>query len=380
MNLLTAKKKYGIYMSLFFLFFLAPLGTISYIAYLFFSGIILKKAVYITIGTLCAVSFMAAVIIREGVREERENKEAELAMSGKGKTFRNMTKQERDQARLQNMMKNESLLSSTEYKNAVKKGVKNPDQELQKMIGLQDVKKEILRYKAQIQKKKSYKGSKHMCFLGNPGTGKTTVAGILTAYLHQFGYIRKNEYISVDGNFFKSGEDPIARTKLLLAKAKGKVLFIDEAYSMVQGDPRGQEILATVLNEMENNREEIIVILAGYKKEMKDLFRANSGLASRIKNYFMFEDYSMDELKQIFVGLINAENMVVTAEAMNLVEDALYRKRRQSNFANARTVRNFAEKCLTEHSYNLMANNHDKKYQLVEQDIVSDTKEDDYFA
>lgn len=131
---------------------------------------------------------------------------------------------------------------------------------------------------------------------------------------------------------------------------------------------------------MENNREDVIVILAGYKKEMKELFQANSGLASRIKNYFMFEDYTMEELKQIFNGFINAENIVVTAEAMDYVETTLYRKRGQTNFANARTVRNFAEKCITEHEYNLMAQNHDKKYQLLVQDIVSDEKEDEYFS
>lgn len=367
-------------MMLCLLFFFVPFGLISFVAYLYFVGIILSKTIYAILGIGCLIGFMAFIILRERVREERENREAERAMSGKGKTFRNMTKQERDAVRLQNMMKNESLLSSIEYKNIVKKGSKNPDEDLEKMIGLADVKKGILRYKAQIQNKKKYKGSKHMCFLGNPGTGKTTVVGILTAYLHRFGYIKKNEYISVDGNFFKSGEDPIARTKILLAKAKGKVLFIDEAYSMVQGDSRGQEILATVLNEMENNREDVIVILAGYKKEMKELFEANSGLASRIKNYFMFEDYTMEELKQIFNGFINAENLVVTSEAMDYVENVLYRKKNQSNFANARTVRNFAEKCIAEHEYNLMAQNHDKKYQLLVQDIISDDKEDEYFS
>lgn len=377
---MNAEKKYIIWMSLFVTFFFIPLGLISFVGYLYFTGTILTKNAYVILGTTCLVSFMIAIVVRERVRTERGNREAERAMSGKGKSFRNMTKQERDAVRLQNMMKNESLLSSVEYKNALKKGSKDPDQDLKKMIGLVDVKKGVLRYKAQIQNKKKYKGSKHMCFLGNPGTGKTTVVGILTAYLHKFGYIKKNEYISVDGNFFKSGEDPIARTKILLAKAKGKVLFIDEAYSIVQGDPRGQEILATILNEMENNREDVIVILAGYKKEMKELFQANSGLASRIKNYFMFEDYTMEELKQIFNGFINAENIVVTAEAMDYVETSLYRKRGQTNFANARTVRNFAEKCITEHEYNLMARNHAKKYQLLVQDIVSDEKEDEYFS
>lgn len=377
---MSSEKKYILCMMLCLLFFFVPFGLISFVAYLYFMGIILSKTIYVILGIGCLVGFMAFIILRERVREERENREAERAMSGKGKTFRNMTKQERDAVRLQNMMKNESLLSSVEYKNIVKKGSNNPDEELEKMIGLADVKKGILRYKAQIQNKKKYKGSKHMCFLGNPGTGKTTVVGILTAYLHRFGYIKKNEYISVDGNFFKSGEDPITRTKILLAKAKGKVLFIDEAYSMVQGDSRGQEILATVLNEMENNREDVIVILAGYKKEMKELFEANSGLASRIKNYFMFEDYTMEELKQIFNGFINAENLVVTAEAMDYVEHVLYRKKNQSNFANARTVRNFAEKCITEHEYNLMAQNHNKKYQLLVQDIISDDKEDEYFS
>lgn len=138
---MSAKKKYIIWMSLFVAFFFIPLGLISFIGYLYFTGTILTKNAYVILGTACLVSFMVAIVIRERVRTERENREAERAMSGKGKSFRNMTKQERDAVRLQNMMKNESLLSSVEYKNALKTGSKNPDQDLKKMIGMADVKK-----------------------------------------------------------------------------------------------------------------------------------------------------------------------------------------------------------------------------------------------
>lgn len=377
---MNAEKRYIIFFTLFLVFFFTPFFGIGLLGYLFMTGTIFSKMVYLLAGIAGFISFMTAVIIRERLRTEREAREAERELCGKGKSYRNMTKQERDVVQMQKMLQNESLLSSTEYKNILKRGPKFPDEELGKLVGLTEVKKGVLRYKAQIQNKKSYTGSKHMCFLGNPGTGKTTVAGILTAYLHRFGYVRKNEYISVDGNFFKSGTDPIARTKMLLGRAKGKVLFIDEAYALAQGDGAGKEILATILNEMENNREDTIIILAGYKKEMKELFDMNSGLASRIKNYFIFKDYSMEELKQIFNGFINRENIVVTGDAMELVEDVLYRKRRQKNFANARTVRNFAEKCLTEHNYNLMTQIHAQKYSLLPQDIVTTFEEDEYFS
>ena len=221
-----------------------------------------------------------------------------------------------------------------------------------------------------------------MCFLGNPGTGKTTIAGILTGFLYQYKYIKRNEYIYVDGNFFKSGEDPIARTKMLLTRAKGKILFIDEAYSLVQGDyGLGQQLLSTILNEMENERTNMIVILAGYKKEMKGLFNSNSGLASRIKNYFMFEDYTIEEMQRIFINLIYAENMVVDLEALERLEKILLSKKESSNFANARTVRNLAEKAITEHFYNLDVGNisNDNKYRLVAEDIVNDRSIDNYF-
>jgi len=132
---------------------------------------------------------------------------------------------------------------------------------------------------------------------------------------------------------------------------------------------------------MENERTNMIVILAGYKKEMKGLFNSNSGLASRIKNYFMFEDYTIEEMQRIFINLIYAENMVVDLEALERLEKILLSKKESSNFANARTVRNLAEKAITEHFYNLDVGNisNDNKYRLIAEDIVNDRSIDNYF-
>lgn len=338
---------------------------------------------------LCFGAFSVSLVlagigfaIRTALRNAREEKWAENIKRGKGKNYKRMSKQERQEVETQMAMQNESLLSSAEYKNILKRGAKKPEEELQGLVGLEGVKQKVLRYQAMIAGK-SHPVSMHMCFLGNPGTGKTTVAAILTGFLYRYKYIRKNEYICIDGNFLKSSADPIARTNLLLSRAKGKVLFIDEAYAIVQGDTgMGQQILATLLNEMENQRDNMIVILAGYKKEMKALFNANSGLKSRINQYFLFDDYTMEEMKQIFTNFMHKENLAVSLDAWDRLESVLSKKKESHNFANARTVRNIAEKAIMEHEYNVKAKKipSSDTYRIVAQDIVSEKKIDDYFA
>lgn len=361
------------------LFFIIPIIGWSSLIWLSINDYHFTQLTYILAGVIGFVFWIGCFVLRSFLRKERLEQATRQLKSGKHKY---LTKQQRDAAAQMQLLKNESLLSDAEFKSIVKKGSKHPEEDLNDLIGLTKVKQEVLRFKSQIKDKKHPINNMHMCFLGNPGTGKTTIAGILTGFLYQYKYIKRNEYIYVDGNFFKSGEDPIARTKMLLTRAKGKILFIDEAYSLVQGDyGLGQQLLSTILNEMENERTNMIVILAGYKKEMKGLFNSNSGLASRIKNYFMFEDYTIEEMQRIFINLIYAENMVVDLEALERLEKILLSKKESSNFANARTVHNLAEKAITEHFYNLDVGNisNDNKYRLVAEDIVNDRSIDNYF-
>lgn len=361
------------------LFFIIPIIGWSSLIWLSINDYHFTQLTYILAGVIGFVFWIGCFVLRSFLRKERLEQATRQLKSGKHKY---LTKQQRDAAAQMQLLKNESLLSDAEFKSIVKKGSKHPEEDLNDLIGLTKVKQEVLRFKSQIKDKKHPINNMHMCFLGNPGTGKTTIAGILTGFLYQYKYIKRNEYIYVDGNFFKSGEDPIARTKMFLTRAKGKILFIDEAYSLVQGDyGLGQQLLSTILNEMENERTNMIVILAGYKKEMKGLFNSNSGLASRIKNYFMFEDYTIEEMQRIFINLIYAENMVVDLEALERLEKILLSKKESSNFANARTVRNLAEKAITEHFYNLDVGNisNDNKYRLVAEDIVNDRSIDNYF-
>lgn len=361
------------------LFFIIPIIGWSSLIWLSINDYHFTQLTYILAGVIGFVFWIGCFVLRSFLRKERLEQATRQLKSGKHKY---LTKQQRDAAAQMQLLKNESLLSDAEFKSIVKKGSKHPEEDLNDLIGLTKVKQEVLRFKSQIKDKKHPINNMHMCFLGNPGTGKTTIAGILTGFLYQYKYIKRNEYIYVDGNFLKSGEDPIARTKMLLTRAKGKILFIDEAYSLVQGDyGLGQQLLSTILNEMENERTNMIVILAGYKKEMKGLFNSNSGLASRIKNYFMFEDYTIEEMQRIFINLIYAENMVVDLEALERLEKILLSKKESSNFANARTVRNLAEKAITEHFYNLDVGNisNDNKYRLVAEDIVNDRSIDNYF-
>lgn len=318
-------------------------------------------------------------ICREKARKKRDEERAKAILNGSGKTYKNATKQERMAMDKELALKSDRVLSSSEFLSTIKKGSDSPEEDLDSLIGLKTIKSSVLRFKAQaeLMKKDKKDYSLHSVFLGNPGTGKSTVSAILTGILYDLGFIKKNEFVYIDGNFLNSSEDPVLRTRILLSRSKGKVLFIDEAYVMA----KSHEILATFLNEIENNRDSLIVIIAGYKKEMKELFSANSGLSSRFKNYFMFEDYDENELLEMFGNLINRENLIFDYSASERLKDVLIAKRRSKAFANGRTIRNLAEKAIIEHKYrvdNGLCPLPDK-FKLTAEDIVVEDEIDDYF-
>ena len=198
----------------------------------------------------------------------------------------------------------------------------------------------------------------HMVFLGNPGTGKTTVARIIAEMLYNLKYVKQNKLIEV------SSKDLVAEyvgqtapnTMAVIQKALGGVLFIDEAYSLASGHGQGnsynEEAIATLIQAMENYRDEIVVIFAGYTKEMQDFLNANSGIVSRIGYTIEFEDYTTDELIQIFKMNMEKSGFTVTKEAYKKVEDIINEYRDTKNFGNARFVRNIYEKSIVKHASN----------------------------
>ena len=187
--------------------------------------------------------------------------------------------------------------------------------------------------------------SLHMCFTGNPGTGKTTVAMRMAEILHRLGYVRKPQVISVtrDDLVGQYIGHTAPKTKEVLKKAMGGVLFIDEAYYLYRPENErdyGQEAIEILLQVMENHRDDLVVILAGYKDRMDTFFRSNPGMSSRIAHHIDFPDYSEAELADIAGKMVGAMNYRLDAGAAQAMEDYIRLRRRQPHFANARSIRN----------------------------------------
>ena len=187
--------------------------------------------------------------------------------------------------------------------------------------------------------------SLHMCFTGNPGTGKTTVARRMADVLYSLKYIRRNHVVTV------SRDDLVGqyightapKTKDVLKKAMGGVLFIDEAYYLYRPENErdyGQEAIEILLQVMEDNRDDLVVILAGYKDRMDTFFRSNPGMASRIAHNIDFPDYAADELFAIAGIMVAAMNYRFDDAGAAAMEEYIARRMQQPRFANARSIRN----------------------------------------
>jgi len=185
----------------------------------------------------------------------------------------------------------------------------------------------------------------HMSFTGNPGTGKTTVALRMASILHKLGYVRKGHLVSVtrDDLVGQYIGHTAPKTKEVLKRAMGGVLFIDEAYYLHRPENEkdyGQEAIEILLQVMENQREDLVVILAGYRERMDKFFASNPGFRSRIAHHIDFPDYDDTELLAI-AETIAAENQYkLSPEARTAMTDYIARRRQQPNFANARSIRN----------------------------------------
>jgi probable Rubsico expression protein CbbX len=187
--------------------------------------------------------------------------------------------------------------------------------------------------------------SLHMSFTGNPGTGKTTVALRMAAILHRLGYVRKGHLVSVtrDDLVGQYIGHTAPKTKEILKKAMGGVLFIDEAYYLYRPENErdyGQESIEILLQVMENHRDDLVVILAGYKDRMDTFFRANPGMSSRIAHHIDFPDYTQPELLAIAERVVASMNYRLDSAARAALTEYIARRVTQPHFANARSIRN----------------------------------------
>ena len=233
-------------------------------------------------------------------------------------------------------------------------GVKEVLAELDRdLIGLAPVKKRIRETAALLLVERARRSmglaheapTLHMSFTGNPGTGKTTVALRMADLLHRLGYIRKGHLVSVtrDDLVGQYIGHTAPKTKEILKKAMGGVLFIDEAYYLYRPENErdyGQEAIEILLQVMENQRDDLVVILAGYAQRMDRFFESNPGFRSRIAHHIDFPDYTDDELLGIAEKMLDQQNYRLDPVAQKSLADYIARRRTQPHFANARSIRN----------------------------------------
>lgn len=187
--------------------------------------------------------------------------------------------------------------------------------------------------------------SLHMCFTGNPGTGKTTVALRMAEILHRLGYVREGHLVSVtrDDLVGQYIGHTAPKTKEVIKKAMGGVLFIDEAYYLYKPENErdyGAESIEILLQTMENNREDLVVILAGYKDRMDKFFHSNPGMRSRIAHHIDFPDYGADELVAIAKLMLASQNYCFSTAGEEAFGKYIRLRMKSEHFANARSVRN----------------------------------------
>jgi probable Rubsico expression protein CbbX len=233
-------------------------------------------------------------------------------------------------------------------------GVRELLEELDRdMIGLKPVKQRIRETAALLLVERARRSlglshqtpTLHMSFTGNPGTGKTTVALKMAGLLKRLGYVRKGHLVSVtrDDLVGQYIGHTAPKTKEVLKRAMGGVLFIDEAYYLYRPDNErdyGQEAIEILLQVMENNRDDLVVILAGYGDRMDQFFTSNPGFRSRIAHHIDFPDYSDDELLRIARHMLAEQNYTLSPSAETAFADYIARRRMQPHFANARSIRN----------------------------------------
>ena len=217
------------------------------------------------------------------------------------------------------------------------------DEELDALVGLDDIKKTVKKIRAYVKKNAGQQFNLHMCFYGNPGTGKTEVARIVSRLLYEAGALKEAKTIEVNpGSLISSyvgGTGPL--TERYVKDAMGGVLFVDEAYGLLQRG--GEDAVSVLLKEMEDKRGKFCVILAGYKNETKKLLASNPGFASRIQFELDFPDYTNADLSKIAVKMLEKKNYRITDDALKKILQIIDYERKKDTFANARTLRNILD-------------------------------------
>ncbi|MGZ6366035.1 MAG: CbbX protein [Ktedonobacteraceae bacterium] len=238
----------------------------------------------------------------------------------------------------------------------------------QELVGLKSVKTRIREIAALLLIDRMRRGmglsarppSLHMSFTGPPGTGKTTVAMRMATILHRLNYVRKGHLVAVtrDDLVGRYIGHTAPKTKEVLKRAMGGVLFIDEAYYLYRQENErdyGQEAIEILLQVMENQRDDLVVILAGYKDRMDTFFQSNPGISSRIAHHLEFPDYTLNELLAIAQLMLSEQMYRLSPEALQAFEAYLTRRRHQPRFANARSVRNALDRARLRQANRLFA-------------------------
>ncbi len=221
----------------------------------------------------------------------------------------------------------------------------------------------------------------HMCFTGDPGTGKTTVALRMADLLKCLGYLERGHLVAV-GREDLVGQyvgHTAPKTKEVLKRAMGGVLFIDEAYYLYRAENErdyGQEAIEILLQVMENQRQDLVVILAGYKDRMDTFFQANPGMSSRIAHHIDFPGYTLSELEQIGTLMVGRAGYELSPAARATFRDYLARRQQQPRFANARSVRNALERARLRHASRLF----DSEATQVSRDDLIRLEPEDFLA
>jgi hypothetical protein len=260
--------------------------------------------------------------------------------------------------------------------------------ELDALIGLERVKREVHRQVAilRVERLRADAGMKsptitrHLVFTGNPGTGKTTVARLVSGIYASLGLLTKGQLVEVDRSELVAGYlgQTAVKTAEVVAKAAGGVLFIDEAYSLT-GDQYGTEAVDTLVKEMEDRREDLVVIVAGYPAPMQAFVAANPGLASRFRTTIEFDDYTDDELAEILTLLAGGSDYELTPQALAHFRALLATTARGSTFGNGRFSRNTLEAAIGAHAWRLRdveAPTTEQLRQLLGSDLDQDEEKD----